>query len=626
MSIFCQNKIQVSFHLLWAFCVSFLVSGQEKEAINYLRKYQLEEVENLLLATKKSDGKALLWQLKMLKIFDFYGDDIQNPYQLAKTSNVVQGIYQSFYGSINMGDYLFYKFNDKNLQALEEYRNALVLAKTQKDSILICEALKKILTVHRIHYLYDNITFEQYLEDYKNYAYDDYEKAFYNYFNLILNFKNYKVDQWNSASYEWLSKYFENNNVPYLKGITYTVFASYYEELGEFERVWYYIREAENEFSKIEFAYAKSRYNQLLVFAARIAAKESKRELLDSYLAKFDNAHSNKTDLQLSSLFYFYDSVKDTLYGNFKMAYRKYKQYELIQDSLRKFRYDDLLNDLETKYQTAEKEKQILEEQQKVRANRNWLIAAGITLILGFGIAILLQKNTTKKRLLAEQESQLKQHRLENLLKEQELVSIDAMIEGQEKERQKVANELHDDLGSLMATIKLHFDNAKVSEKDPAIQNAQKLLEEAYQKIRGMAHSKNSGVMSDQGLLPAIKKMARTISETNALNVTVEDFGLGERLENSLELTIFRMVQELVANAIKHANATKVGIHLTQHEDQLNIIVEDNGSGFDSTKVSKVHNGMGLTTIEKRVEHLEGNFTIDSVLGKGTSILIDIPV
>lgn len=260
------------------------------------------------------------------------------------------------------------------------------------------------------------------------------------------------------------------------------------------------------------------------------------------------------------------------------------------------------------------------------KQNRNWLIAASLALILVLGIAILLQKNTTKKRQLAEQEAILKQQRVENLLKEQELVSIDAMIAGQEKERQKVANELHDDLGSLMATIKLHFDKAGTGAKDPALQNAQKLLEEAYQKIRRMAHSKNSGVMSDQGLLPAIKKMAKSISESNTLQVSVEDFGMGDRLENSLELSIFRMVQELVANAIKHAEASKVNIQLTQHEDNLNIIVEDNGKGFNRSQVIKEKSGMGLTNIEKRVEHLEGNFTVDSVLGKGTSILIDIPV
>lgn len=300
--------------------------------------------------------------------------------------------------------------------------------------------------------------------------------------------------------------------------------------------------------------------------------------------------------------------------------------HKKFQDSLGILDRDKKLAELQTKYEVSQKEKQILEERQKVRANRNWLIAASLALFLGAGIAILLQKNTTKKRLLAEQEVLLKQQRVENLLKEQELVSIDAMIAGQEKERQKVAGELHDNLGSLMATIKLHFNNAIVGKKDPALQNAENLLEEAYQKIRSMAHSKNSGVMSDQGLLPAIKKMAQNITETDALKVTVEDFGLGERMENSLELTLFRIIQELTTNIIKHAEATKATIQLTQHEDNLNIIIEDNGRGFEMAKVEKTNSGMGLTTIEKRVEHLGGAFTVDSILDKGTSILIDIPV
>ncbi len=260
------------------------------------------------------------------------------------------------------------------------------------------------------------------------------------------------------------------------------------------------------------------------------------------------------------------------------------------------------------------------------KTNQNYLIMTLSLLAIGTITAVFLHKNTTKKRQLAEQTALLEQQKVETLLKEQELVSIDAMIEGQEKERQKVANELHDDLGSLMATVKLHFDNVKVDKKDPAMKNAQHLLEKAYQKIRGMAHAKNSGVMANQGLLPAVQKMARTISETNALQVTVEDFGLTDRMENSLELTLFRILQELVANIIKHAGATKASIQFTQHEDQLNIIVEDNGKGFEMGKVKTTANGMGLTTIEKRIEHLEGSFTVDSVPGKGTSILIDIPV
>ncbi|UJH66664.1 sensor histidine kinase [Allomuricauda sp. SCSIO 65647] len=331
-------------------------------------------------------------------------------------------------------------------------------------------------------------------------------------------------------------------------------------------------------------------------------------------------------------------SVKDNFYdlrlkSEIMAAYEDFEEaYTSLRASLDlEYSLEYKNNTLESSIETVKNKTEKLQldnitlENQK---NRMWYALGflGVILVLGSGIAILLQKNTTKKRLLAEQEALLRQQKVENLLKEQELVSIDAMIAGQEKERQKVAGELHDDLGSLMATIKLHFDNAKVGKKDPALQNAQKLLEEAYIKIRGMAHSKNSGVMSDQGLLTAIKKMAQTITETNALEVKVEDFGMGERLENTLELSIFRMVQELVANAIKHADATKVNIQLTQHEDTLNIIVEDNGKGFDRSKLDTNHSGMGLTNTEKRVEHLGGGFTIDSIVGKGTSILIDIPI
>lgn len=321
-----------------------------------------------------------------------------------------------------------------------------------------------------------------------------------------------------------------------------------------------------------------------------------------------------------------FDAQINNSKGDFQSAYKNLMSAYRLEFDLDYRKNSFEVNRLQVELDTAEKEKQILVEQQRAHTNRNWLIAASLALLFGAGIAILLQKNSKKKRQLAEKETQLKQERVDNLLKGQELMSIDAMIAGQEKERQRVANELHDDLGSLMATIKLHFDNSKISKKDPGLQSAEKLLEEAYQKVRTMAHSKNSGVMSSQGLLPAIKKMAQVITETNALTVNVEDFGMGERLENSLELSLFRTIQELVANAIKHADATNVNIQLTQHEDILNIIVEDNGNGFDRSKLDIDSTGMGLTNIEKRIEHLEGNFTVDSVLGKGTSILIDIPV
>ena len=102
-------------------------------------------------------------------------------------------------------------------------------------------------------------------------------------------------------------------------------------------------------------------------------------------------------------------------------------------------------------------------------------------------------------------------------------------------------------------------------------------------------------------------------------------FGLDNRLENYLEITVFRITQELIPNIIKHAEATKSTINLSLYEKNLNIIIEDNGLGFDANKIN-FKNGMGLSSIKTRIVHLKGTFSIDATLGKGSSILIDIPI
>ena len=151
------------------------------------------------------------------------------------------------------------------------------------------------------------------------------------------------------------------------------------------------------------------------------------------------------------------------------------------------------------------------------------------------------------------------------------------------------------------------------------------LIEEVYQKVRSIAHTKNAGVIANQGLLSAVKNIAKKVSIPGKLKVEVIPFGLEERLENSLEISIFRMIQEILTNAIKHAEASEININLTQHDNSLNIIVEDNGNGFNPKKIDKKE-GMGLTNIEKKVEQMGGVFTIDSTEKRGTSIIIDIPL
>ncbi|WP_036150751.1 sensor histidine kinase [Maribacter forsetii] len=511
-------------------------------------------------------------------------------------------------------------------QSYKFFNEVYVFAKENNFLELEKFALISILEVYSFELLQTNEEMLLYLERLNNIKNDNADEYHYKmnllHFSLRDIFLDIKVD---NIFFEKFDRLMSNFSISHKFWPNYLSSKAVYLETKK-----QYVKAEENYLKAIELI-NHEKFLRYIKFRSFIRLAEIKKKLIKPRLAiqYIDSAsiYKNQTDSVRSNYYlnYYYSSAYAML-GNYKLGYNKFRKADSLKTFIDYERNAKEISALNVKYQTAEKEKQILEEKQKAQITRNWLIAATIALIFGAGIAILFQKNTTKKRKLAEQETLLKQERVDNLLKEQELVSIDAMIEGQEKERQRVANELHDDLGSLMATIKLHFSNVKGKDKDPALKQAQSLLEEAYQKVRGIAHSKNSGVMSSQGLLPAVKKMAQVISETNALEVSVEDFGMGERMENSLELSLFRTIQELVANTIKHAEATKLNIQISQYDDNLNIIIEDNGKGFDRTKLDKSKTGMGLTNIEKRIEHLEGNFTIDSVLGKGTSIIIDIPV
>ncbi|WP_040282428.1 tetratricopeptide repeat-containing sensor histidine kinase [Psychroserpens damuponensis] len=358
------------------------------------------------------------------------------------------------------------------------------------------------------------------------------------------------------------------------------------------------------------------------------------------------NAYRRKKDYQTALTYYnkaeiidlpkFNKKSKKILYSNIEATYYYMKKWENAYDYL--YKYDsikDIINlkdqnssitDIEKKYENEQLKVNNLNIEAKRKQSRNIAIGLGGSLVLGSVIAFLVYKNTKRKQLLAEQQKELETQKLATVLKEQELTSIDAMIEGQEKERQRIANELHDDLGGLMATVKLHFNALKDKQTPELYIKTNQLIDEAYNKVRTVAHAKNSGVIAKQGLLKAINEMAHNVSASNTIMIDVIDHGLENRLENSLELTIFRIVQELITNVIKHANATEVTIHITNHDDSLNLMIEDNGKGFNPSQITKTKKGMGISSIDKRIEHLNGTMTIESEKHQGTTIIIDIPI
>jgi signal transduction histidine kinase len=328
--------------------------------------------------------------------------------------------------------------------------------------------------------------------------------------------------------------------------------------------------------------------------------------------------------------------------NNYEKAYYYQSKYILYKDSINVFNQNRAITKIEQQYKN-EKEKielrqeNILIEQKRKETElekkqaHNLLYGSLIFLVLGGIITYLNLKNSRRKRLLAEQQKELEKQKNLTLLKEQEITTINAMVEGQEKERIRIAEDLHDNIGSVLATLKLHFENLKLNREkkhfnqEELYNKTEKLIDETYLKVRSIAHAKNAGVIANQGLLVAIKIMAEKISSANKLNIEIVDFGLDKRLDSNTEITVFRIIQELITNIIKHADASEATINISHFDDSLNIIIEDNGKGFNPNNL-KIKNGMGLSSIKKRIEHLNGNFQIDSVLKRGTSIIINIPV
>jgi signal transduction histidine kinase len=319
--------------------------------------------------------------------------------------------------------------------------------------------------------------------------------------------------------------------------------------------------------------------------------------------------------------------------GNYKEALAYFKKEKTINDSINQTQQNIAVSEIQTKYETEKKQKEnaFLKsdiEKKKQTQTILWIVVVA-SIIIGTGISILIAKNAKRKQQLARQEELLKIQLVEKELKEHELNSIDVLIDGQEKERQRLAENLHDNLGGTLAALKLNLQNLQHNKEnksiaDKSVNNSLNLIEDAYQNVRQMAHEKNHGVVANQGLLPALKKLINNIS-SEKLMIEIKHFGLENRLENSLEIRIFRIIQELITNIIKHAQASKASIALTNHNTTLNIIVEDNGKGFSVNKTAKVR-GMGLSTVEKRIENLGGTLEIDSYPNKGTSIIINLPL
>ncbi len=309
------------------------------------------------------------------------------------------------------------------------------------------------------------------------------------------------------------------------------------------------------------------------------------------------------------------------------------EKLQQLNDSLLNVENHKIFTEIQTRYETEKKEKEISELKTKnleieLKRNRNQILlisSIGI-LILTFFLVYFLLKSSKRKRIVAEQNLKIKDQETTQLFKNQELNGIDAIIDAQEQERRQIADDLHDNLGSKIATLKLYIEeirNLKSKEREKIWNKLKSLTDETYKEVRKIAQNKNSGVLISKGLIPAVKFIANEISISEKLQIEVNNINVNQRIKSNIEIQVFRIVQELITNVIKHAEATETTIQFSEDGNTLSIMVEDNGKGFDMNNVTF---GLGLTNIEKRIENINGNIVFDTTPGNGSTVILNIPL
>lgn len=334
---------------------------------------------------------------------------------------------------------------------------------------------------------------------------------------------------------------------------------------------------------------AKSYYNKALKLAQKLDDSEAKRDLFGSF-TKLYNIENNGD----SSNYYF----------------DLYLQYN---DIVQKAVNDKKIRETAAKYQLEKKEIELLNSK-----NRNSLLTYGY-FIIGFTFILFLFfliRNYRQKQRISRMQLDLKNREIGDLLNQQETASYAAMLEGQDQERLRIARELHDRLGSTLAAVKLGIQgNPTTTYK----QNLE-LVDNAIAEIRAVSHDLSGGNIERYGLLAALTELKHTLERSG--NIAFDLYMEAMTLPSSLQVPLYRIVQELVSNTLKHANASSIILQISEQQDHLNIIYEDNGRGFDLKNTTL---GMGLENIRHRLSKWDGILEIDTHPGRGTIVIISIP-
>ncbi|MEM9986332.1 MAG: sensor histidine kinase, partial [Bacteroidota bacterium] len=231
-------------------------------------------------------------------------------------------------------------------------------------------------------------------------------------------------------------------------------------------------------------------------------------------------------------------------------------------------------------------------------------------------------------------EFEKEQNRLDTLalIQKMEVDSLDQSLEAQDRERTRISEDLHDSLGGTLAAIQLSLSMIQETIQASGSEMAGRMyhravdqIDQAVKDVRRIAHNLGDLVLDRGGLEEAIQNLCDTLEQQGRFNLSVEISGFTHhRLPSSIERNVYRVVQELFQNILKHARASEVTLQVNLIRNRLSLIMEDDGRGFDPTL--KQDQGMGMRNIYSRIQKIGGDISFDSAPGEGTTVVLNVPI
>ncbi|WP_299313143.1 histidine kinase [uncultured Aquimarina sp.] len=320
---------------------------------------------------------------------------------------------------------------------------------------------------------------------------------------------------------------------------------------------------------------------------------------------------------------------------DYENAYNLMTQYLSISNQILKNQNKEIVKDLEIKYQTLQKEKEILslkEEQllkeSEIKRQRTikkaFLIGFLVVLIPVIALLFLYFQKLKTQIALNKSQKEVNSQKVYGLMKDQELNLVKATMDGQNKERKRLARELHDSIGGNLASIKLQL-SSHTSKNENTQTKILNQIDETYHQVRDLSHNLASKKFQNNGISTLIKEYVNNIEQGSNQKISFNPHPEEKinEIENPLKEELFKIIQELLTNTLKHAKADQIDIYLNQYQTILQLLFEDNGIGFNSEKMAE---GIGFKNIKNRLHSLSGNMVIDSTIDRGTVINIEIPV